>query len=388
MAGSLPSRTLARPTFEAAFEPPAFLAAMLSFESALAAAQAEEGLIPEAAATAIANACGAIEFDVDELVADAKIQGTLVVPFVKALRAAVGKANSEAAAHVHYGSTTQDVLDTAMVLCIRPCLEEADRTLDAAVRSFARHAAAHRGTPMLGRTLMQPAIAITAGVKIARWALALAQDRERLTEAQGAALCISWGGAVGTQQGLGERGIAARKRLARRLGLEDSPSWHVHRNAWIDLLDRAGLVVLTCGKIANDLALLSQTEIGEMREAPPQEGVGGSSAMPHKRNPIGCMHAIAAAARMPGHLATLHAAALPEHERSLGRWQAELALVPEIVSALGSSLDFLDIAAASLVVDPRRMKANLDLYGAQGTLQPSDGATMDELLDALSPYLA
>ena len=265
MSSSLTSRTLSRPSFEAAFEPPAFLAAMLAFESALAAAQAEEGLIPEAAALAIAKACDTMEFDVDALVAEAKRQGTLVVPFVKGLRAAVGKASPEAATHVHWGSTTQDVLDTAMVLCVRPCLEEADRTLDAAVRSLARHAAAHRSTPMLGRTLMQPAIAMSAGVKIARWALALAQDRERLTEAHGAALLVSWGGAVGTQQGLGERGIAARKRLARRLGLEDAPSWHVHRNAWIDLLDRVGLVVLTCGKIAQDLALLSQGEIAEMR---------------------------------------------------------------------------------------------------------------------------
>jgi 3-carboxy-cis,cis-muconate cycloisomerase len=193
---------------------------------------------------------------------------------------------------------------------------------------------------------------------------------------------------VGTQQGLGERGIAARKRLARRLGLEDAPSWHVHRNAWIDLLDRIGLVVLTCGKIAQDLALLSQGEIAEMREAPAQEGVGGSSAMPHKRNPVGCMHALAAATRMPGYLATLHAAATPEHERSLGRWQAELALVPEIVSALGSSLDFLDIAAASLVVDAGRMKAYLEAFGAPGTTEPADKGTIEELLDALAPYLA
>jgi 3-carboxy-cis,cis-muconate cycloisomerase len=240
---------------------------------------------------------------------------------------------------------------------------------------------------MLARTHMQPAVAMSAGVKIARWALALAQDRERLAEAQGMGLCVSWGGAVGTQQGLGERGIAARKRVARRLGLEDAPSWHVHRNAWIDLLDRMGLVVLTAGKIAGDLALLSQAEVGEMRESPPQEGVGGSSAMPHKRNPVGCMHAIAAATRLPGLLAALHAATLAEHERSLGRWQAELALVPEIASALGSSLDFLDTIAQSLVVDAARMKRNLETYGAPGTTTPGDEGAMEELLAELAPYL-
>jgi 3-carboxy-cis,cis-muconate cycloisomerase len=387
MAGSLTSRTLARPSFESAFEPPAFLAAMLAFEAALAESQAEEGLIPSAAAAAIAETCASLTFDLDALVAEAKRNGTLVVPFVRTLRAAVAKANAEAAAHVHHGSTTQDVLDTAMVLCIRPCLEETDRTLDATVRMLAHHASQHRASPMLGRTLMQPAVAMSAGVKVARWAAALAADRERLAEAQGTALAVSWGGAIGTQQGLGERGIAARKRLARRLGLEDSLSWHVHRNAWIDLLHRAGMVVLTAGKIALDLSLLSQPEVAEMREAPPQEGVGGSSAMPHKRNAVGCMHALAAATRMPGLLSTLHAAALPEHERSLGRWQAELVVVPEIVAALGSSLDFLDIISASLVIDAGRMKENLNAYGAPGTTQPGDEATMDELLGELSPYL-
>ncbi len=131
-----------------------------------------------------------------------------------------------------------------------------------------------------------------------------------------------------------------------------------------------------------------QPEVGEMRESPPQDGVGASSAMPHKRNPVGCAHALAAAIRMPGLLATLHAASLAEHERALGGWQAELALVPEIASALGTSLDFLDIIAASLVVDASRMKANLDSYGAPGTTIAGDEATMEELLAELGAYLA
>jgi 3-carboxy-cis,cis-muconate cycloisomerase len=175
--------------------------------------------------------------------------------------------------------------------------------------------------------------------------------------------------------------------VARRLGLADSPAWQAQRNRWIDLLDRIGLVVLSAGKIARDVSLLMQPEVGEMRESPPQEGVGASSAMPHKRNPVACVHALAAATRMPGLLATLHAAGLSEHERALGGWQAELALVPEIVSALGSSVDFLDTLAASLVVDAARMKTNLEAYGAPGTLVPADEATMEELLVELNPYL-
>jgi len=360
---------------------------MLAFESSLASAQAEEGLIPQSSAALIASTGAKLEFDVDALVAEAKRSATLVVPFVAELRAAVARSDAGAAKHVHFGATTQDVLDTAMALCLKPCLEEADRSLEGAIRALARRALEHRATPMLGRTLMQPAVAMSAGVKIARWAHALAGDRERLGEAQAVGLAVQCGGPIGTQQGLGGRGLVVRRHVARRLGLADAPSWQAHRNPWIDLLDRIGLVVLTAGKIARDVALLMQPEVGEMRESPPQEGVGASSAMPHKRNPVACAHALAAATRMPGLLATLHASAVSEHERALGGWQAELALVPEIVSALGSSLDFLDTLAASLVVDAARMKANLDAHGAPGTLVPGEEGTMEELLAGLNPYL-
>jgi len=384
MAASLTSRTLARPAFESAFEPPAFLAAMLAFEAALAAGEAAEGVIPPSSAAAIAQACKAVSFDVEALVAEAKRQGTLVVPFVKALRAATGAISRDAAEHVHHGSTTQDVLDTAMALCLKPCLDEADRSLEAAVRALARRAREHRATPMAGRTLMQPAVPITAGLKLARWATALAQDRERLADAAATGLAVQFGGAVGALEVLGAKGPAVRHRIALALGLADVPEWQSHRNNWIDLLDRLALVVVTACKIARDLALLGQAEVGEMREAPPQEGVGGSSAMPHKRNPVGCLHAIAAATRMPGLIATVHAgAAQLEHERALGGWQAELVAVPEIAGALGSSLDFLDTVASSLVIDAERMRANLAACGPA----PASTDAVDELLGNLAPYL-
>jgi 3-carboxy-cis,cis-muconate cycloisomerase len=384
MAASLTSRTLARPAFENAFAPPAFLRAMLDFEAALAAAEAAEGVIPAGSAAAIAKACAGVSFDVDALVAEAKRQGTLVVPFVKTLRGATAEVAREAAAHVHFGSTTQDVLDTAMALCLKPCLDEADRSLEAAVRALARQAREHRATPMAGRTLMQPAIPITAGLKLARWANALAQDRERLADAAATGLAVQLGGAVGALEALGAKGPAVRHRVALALGLADMPEWQSHRNNWLDLLDRIGLVVVTAGKIARDVALLGQAEVGEMREAPPQEGVGGSSAMPHKRNPVGCLHALAAAARMPGLIATVHLGAAGfEHERALGGWQAELVAVPEIAGVLGSALDFLDTIAGSLVVDAERMRANLGACGPA----PQSLIAVDELLAGLAPYL-
>jgi 3-carboxy-cis,cis-muconate cycloisomerase len=389
MTGSLAARTLARPSFEAAFAAPAFLRAMLAFERSLAEAEAAEGVIPAASAAAIATACQRVDVDVEDLVREAKRSATLAVPLVKALVTEVSLVSQPAAMHVHFGATSQDVIDTAMALCLKACLEEADRELDAAVRALARRAREHRATPMLGRTLMQPALPITAGLKIARWAVALAHDRERLAEAQAIGLAVQFGGPVGALDALGTKGAAVRHRMATQLGLADVPAWHVHRNAWVDLMDRIGQAVLTAGKIARDVSLLAQPEVGEMLESLPQAGVGASSSMPHKRNPVACVHALAAATRMPGLLAALHSGSIAEHERALGGWQAELALVPEIAGAFGSSLDFLGTIASSLVVNAARMKANLAEYGEAGDAKSHavQGA-VDELLATLGPYLS
>jgi 3-carboxy-cis,cis-muconate cycloisomerase len=389
MPGSLVARTLARPSFETAFDAPVFVAAMLAFESALAQAEAAEGVIPADSATAIAVACAGIEIDIAALVTEGKHSATLALPLVAMLKAEVAHSSAAAAQHVHFGATSQDVLDTAMALCLRACLEETDRALEATVRSLARRAREHRATPMLGRTLLQPALPITAGLKIARWAVALAHDRERLGEAQSTGLAVQLGGPVGALEAFGARGPAVRHRVAMQLGLADASAWHAHRNAWIDLLGRMGQTVLTAGKIARDVSLLAQPEVGEMLEAPPRPGVGASRSMPHKRNPVACAHALAAAAVMPGLLAALHASGIAEHERALGGWQAELALVPEIAAALGSSLDFLETIGAALVVNPARMKANLETYGEGAAvdaqaLQPA----LDELLGMLAPYLS
>ena len=361
---------------------------MLRFEAALAEAQAAEGLIEPAAAKAIAAACAKIQIDPDALVAEGKRSISLAVPLVRLLRAEVVQASPSYGPTVHFGSTSQDVLDTAMALCLKPCLEEADRTLDTAVRSLARRAREHRASPMLGRTLMQPALPITAGIKLARWATALAHDRERLAEAQAAGLAVQLGGAVGTLEALGGKGAAVRHRVALQLGLADVRSWQVHRNAWLDLMGRIAQVAATAGKIAGDVALMAQPEVGEMLEAPPQDDVGLSSAMPHKRNPIGCAHARAAAMRMPGLLATMHVAALSEHERALGSWQTETSVVPAIADALGSSLDFLETIAASLVINADRMAANVVAYGAAEAPAMSLEDAVDELLAELAAYIS
>ena len=213
---------------------------------------------------------------------------------------------------------------------------------------------------MLGRTLMQPATPLTAGLKIARWATALHRCRVRLAHARERALSVQLGGAVGTLDAFGDKRAEVRREVARRLGLGDAGVWQSHRDEWLRLMAELAITTVTIGKIARDLALLSQPEIGEMLEAAPTKGVGGSSAMPHKRNPVACLTAIAAATRAPGLVATLLHGALGEHERALGGWQAELATTPELLDALGGALDALERIAQGLVVNPERMAANVE----------------------------
>ena len=333
---------------------------MLDFERALAGAEADAGLVPPEAAQVIARACADLSLSPDALAADSKRSGSLAVPLVKALTEHVARVDPRAAAFVHFGSTSQDVLDTALVLCLKPCLADADSVLAGSVSRLAAHARRHAGAVMLGRTLMQPATPITAGVKIARWAAALHRCRLRLAETRERARCIQRGGAVGTLDAIGGKRAMVRNGLAMRLRLHEARAWHDQRDELVRLMAELAIVTTTVGKIARDVSLLSQAEVGEMLEAAPVKGVGGSSAMPHKRNPVACLQALTAAARVPGLMATVLSSSVGEHERALGGWQAELVTIPELLDAAGSALDALERIAAGLVVIPERMKANLE----------------------------
>ncbi|MGH6689441.1 MAG: lyase family protein [Gammaproteobacteria bacterium] len=357
---NLVGRGFARDTFAQAFSADAFVRAMLDFERALAEAEGDAGVIPQEAARVIASACADVSLSPETLAREGKRSGSLAVPLVKALTERVARADARAAAFVHYGSTSQDVLDTALVLCLKPCLVDAEGVLATSVTRLAGHARRHADVVMLGRTLMQPATPITAGVKIARWAAALHRCRLRLAEARERALCIQLGGAVGTLDALGSQRVSVRHGLAMRLQLREASAWHDQRDELLRTMAELAIVTEIVGKLARDVALLSQAEIGEMLESPPTKGVGGSSAMPHKRNPVACLQALAAALRAPGLMATLLSSSLGEHERALGGWQAELVTIPELVDAAGSALDALERIAAGLVVNAERMRANLD----------------------------
>jgi 3-carboxy-cis,cis-muconate cycloisomerase len=344
----------------ALFEDHSVLGEMLRFEAALARAEAALGIVPGSAADAITRAADPDDFDVAALALDAQRAGTAAIPLVRALTERVRAADPDAARFVHWGATSQDVVDTALVLLLaRACgmLEADHRRL---VSALVRLSEEHRDTVMLGRTLLQAAPPVTLGLKAAGWAAAASRGWARVAAAYDEALVVQFGGATGTAAALGEHGVAVGEALAAELGLgyPDAP-WHTHRDRLAALLAALGVYTMSLGKIARDVALLMQGEVAEAAE-PPSPGRGGSSTMPHKRNPTGCALALAAANRVPGLVASFLSGMLQEHERSVGGWQAEWPVVAQVVQAAGLALASVAEVAAGLRVDAGRMRANLD----------------------------
>ncbi|KQW54006.1 3-carboxy-cis,cis-muconate cycloisomerase [Variovorax sp. Root411] len=359
-----------------AFSDRAFVDAMLRFEAALARAQAAEGLIPESAAHSIVSSCKVELFDVAKIVRESGRAGSVAIPLVKALREAVGLFNAEAAPFVHFGSTSQDVIDSAMALVTREAVALVEADLAKAADALLRLAVTHAETPMLARTLMQPASVTSFGFKCAGWAAPLVRSRLRLRDAAKHALQLQLGGAVGTLAQMKGQGAAVRKRMAKELGLGDpGATWHTQRDEWVALGCELGLVTGSLGKIAVDIALLGQYEVGEVAE-PSEPGRGGSSAMPHKRNPVASMVAIAAAHRAPQRVAALLGAMPQQHERALGAWQAELAEWPQLLMSAHGSVRAMAGALPGLQVDAARMRANIDRLRSE---LPRDAA--DEWFD-------
>ncbi|WP_431509398.1 3-carboxy-cis,cis-muconate cycloisomerase [Variovorax sp. DAIF25] len=359
-----------------AFSDRAFVDAMLRFEAALARAQAAEGLIPESAAHSIVGSCKVELFDVAKIVRESGRAGSVAIPLVKALREAVGLFNAEAAPFVHFGSTSQDVIDSAMSLVTREAVALIETDLAKAAEALLQLAVQHAATPMLARTLMQPASVTSFGFKCAGWAAPLVRGRLRLREAARHALQLQLGGAVGTLAQMGPQAGAVRARMAKELGLADpGATWHTQRDEWVALGCELGLLTGSLGKIAVDVSLLGQYEVAEVAE-PSEPGRGGSSAMPHKRNPVASMVAIAAAHRAPQRVAALLGAMPQQHERALGAWQAELGEWPQLLMSAHGSVRAMAAALPGLQVDAARMRANIDRLRAE---LPRDAA--DEWFD-------
>ena len=331
------------------------LEAMLRVEAALARALARAGLIPALAAESIAEAAQPEQFDAAAIAAASRTSATPIVALVERLTARVAAANPEAAAYVHRGATSQDIVDTTMVLLLgrtRGLLEEDHHRLSRALRDLSER---HAATIMSGRTLLQPAVPVTFGLKAAGWCAAVRRNWRRVQASCDEGLILQFGGAAGTLAAFGRDGVRVSEALAAELNLPvpEAP-WHTHRDRLAAIASSLAIYTGTLGKIARDVSLLMQAEVAEAAEPG-----GGSSSMPHKRNPAACAIALAAAARTPGLVASFLFAMVQEHERAAGGWQSEWPTLAAIVQTTGSALGAMTGAIEGLTVDAERMRTNL-----------------------------
>jgi 3-carboxy-cis,cis-muconate cycloisomerase len=298
-------------------------------------------VIPASAVGPIEAACKADRFDMAALAEAAMRSGNLAIPLVKTLTANVGKADAEAARYVHWGATSQDVIDTATMLTLRAGIAVLDADLSRAIKGFA-------------------ALPMPFGLKAAEYASSLARARCRLRRLSREGLALQFGGAAGTLAALGDKGLAVAERLAQELNLPlpEAP-WHTHRDRIAEAASAFAILAGSCGKVARDVSLMMQTDVAEAFE-PAGEGRGGSSTMPHKRNPVAAASALGAATMAPQLAATIFAAQVQDHERSAGPWHAEWPTLPQLMLVTSGALAAIVDIAEGLDVDAARMRDNLD----------------------------
>ncbi len=342
------------------FSDESVLRAMLDFEVALARAEARLGILPQSAADSIVAVANERALDAAALAQATLRAGTPGIPLVKALTERVRAADPAAAGYVHWGATSQDVADTALVLLLKqaqPILHLDLANLETALERLADQ---HQSTVMLGRTLMQAAPPVTFGLKAAGWLAAIRRSHAHLDASFADALILQFGGATGTLAALGNQGLAVAQALGDELGLVcPAAPWHTHRDRLSVLVCACGVLTGTLGKMARDISLLMQNEVGEAAE-PGGQGRGGSSTMPHKRNPIGCSVTLAAANRTPGLVASFLSGMVQEHERGVGGWQAEWPTVSALVQSAGLAVASMAEVAEGLTVDKEKMRANIE----------------------------
>lgn len=338
---------------------------MLDFEAALARAEARVGMIPASAAAPIGACCDIALIDLQQLASAAASAGNLAIPLVRQLTASVAQEDKEASKYVHWGATSQDAIDTGLMLQLRGALDLIEADLALLGDALAELAQRHRDTPVAGRTWMQHALPVTFGLKIAGWLDAMHRHQERIEGLRRRVLVLQFGGAAGTLSSLGESGMRVAQALAEELhlALPDTP-WHTQRDRVAEVATVFGMLTGSLGKMARDISLHMQTDVAEASE-PADEGRGGSSTMPHKRNPVACAAVLAAAVRVPPLVSTMLAGMVQEHERALGGWQAEWDTLPEIVQLTGGALQQMRQVAAGLTVDAQRMRSNLDTTRGQ-----------------------
>ena len=334
---------------------------MLDVEAALARALAVEEVIPQSAVAPIVSACKVDLIDVDTLAKSVSSAGNLAIPLVKQLTAVVARTDTDAARYVHWGATSQDVIDSGRVLQLRDAIDLITTDLAELADTLASLVHQHRTTIMMGRTWMQHAQPTTLGLKIGGWLDAIMRHQDRLQTLRTQVCVLQFGGATGTLASLGESGLTVATAFAKNLSLAlPALPWHTHRDRMGEVATTLGLLSGTLGKIARDIALHAQTEIAELAE-PIAQGRGGSSTMPHKRNPVACSAVLACAVRVPALVSTMLTAMVQEHERALGGWQAEWETLPEIASLTSAALNQLREVTSGLAVDAARMRSNIEI---------------------------
>ncbi len=330
----------------------AWLEGLLDAERALVSAASLAGLVPSEGAAMVAAACHADLYDERELAEQGRATGNPVEPLVRAIRAQVGE---EYAGYVHRGATSQDILDTAAMLVSRRVAGVIDGDLGGVADLCAALADSHRGTVMAARTLLQQAVPTTFGLKAAGWLVGVVEARRRL-ETAARSLPAQLGGAGGTLAAFGERGVDVARGFASELELrEPTVPWHTVRTPVIDLAGALVGIAAALGKIATDVVLLAQTEVAEVAEA----AAGGSSTMPHKRNPIAAVLADACARHVRANAVLLFESGVQEHERAVGAWHAEWAALSGALAATAGAAAAIRRSLDGLQVDATRMRANI-----------------------------
>jgi 3-carboxy-cis,cis-muconate cycloisomerase len=352
--------TFTTPQMTAIFSAEARVQRMLDFEAALAKAEARAGVIPAESADAIASKCRAPLFDISTMEEEAAAAGTHAIPLVHMLTELVDEG---ARGFVHWGATSQDVVDTALMLQAHDAVHLLVEQLSAVGAECLSLAERHRRTPMAGRTLLQHGTPITFGLKAAHWLALTTRQIHRLRELHDEDIVVQFGGAVGTLAALGDAGTLVASNLAEELGLPlpDMP-WHTDRDRVAELVATTGIVSGSMAKVATDVALLTQTEVGEVAEG---GAGGGSSTMPQKRNPIDAIMAVAAARLAFGTVPVVFNAMVQEHERSVGGWQSEWVAVPDAFSFTAGAVERVRSLLANIQVNTKRMRVNLDLTRGQ-----------------------
>jgi 3-carboxy-cis,cis-muconate cycloisomerase len=349
------------PSVEPLFSDAAAVQSILDFEAALARALARGGIISEAAAEAISSSCRVELFDLPCLARAMPSAGNLAIPLLKQLNAVVARNSPDALRYVHFGATSQDALDTGLVLQLRAAIRAIKTDLVAIVAALVDLSQTHRTTLLVARTWLQHALPTTFGYITAGWLDAFLQHRQRLEDQLQHSLVLQFGGAAGTLAALGDRGPQIAKLLAKELSLPlPRIPWHAQRERIAATATTLGLLSGTMAKIARDLSLYMQTEVGELSE-PPSSGRGGSSSMPHKQNPVASAAILASASRVPALVSTVLAGIAGEYQRSLGAWQSEWELLPEIMRLTAGGTHQLAALLPSLSVNADKMRTNLDL---------------------------